>query len=100
MVEINLKKPITKVEIDEMIYKIQSISTPSLLLIDYDNHNFESLETIKYCRQELNAIEHVLLQFTKMACLSVPPHISICKDMDKLQYFHSKNNAQAWLLSK
>ena len=68
--------------------------------IDFGNHNFESIEVLKYCKKELSKIESELLQFNKIAFLTIPPYKSESKDSEKLKYFHKEERAKEWMLSK
>ncbi|VAW45665.1 hypothetical protein MNBD_GAMMA02-811, partial [hydrothermal vent metagenome] len=44
MLRIDLKNPTTHKEVTKMIQQILKISHPNILLINFGNHNFESLE--------------------------------------------------------
>ena len=98
MVRIKLENPITQKEIDKMIQQVLKVSKPNILMIDYGDHNFESMEIMRYCRLELNRIESTLTRFSKIAFLSVPPYKSESKYHNKLGYFHSEIEANEWLL--
>ena len=100
MVRIDLKNPITCLEVDKMVEQILKVPQPNLLLIDFGNHNFESIEVLKYCKKELSKIESELLQFNKIAFLTIPPYKSESKDSEKLKYFHKEERAKEWMLSK
>lgn len=99
MLIIDLINPITHKEVNEMIQKILKTSNPNLLLIDFGNHDFESLEVLKFCKEELKNIESVLLNFKKIAMLTIPPYKSESQDSEKLKYFHSDIKAKKWLSS-
>jgi hypothetical protein len=100
MVKIDLKNPITCKEVNRMIQKILKISKQSLLIIDFGNHNFESIEVLKFCKKELINIETKLLKFNKIAFLTIPPYKSESQDSSKLKYFHLEEKAKEWILSE
>lgn len=99
MIKIDLENPINREEVDNMILQILEISQPDLLLIDFGNHHFESVEVLKYCKVQLSTIEFVLLKFNKIAFLTIPPYKSESKDPEKLKYFHSEKRAKEWILT-
>lgn len=80
-----------------MIHEILAISCPDLLLLDFGNHDFESLAVLKFCKEELKNIEPTLRQFNKIAMLSVPPYQGEPLLTDRLKYFHSEKKAMNWL---
>jgi hypothetical protein len=100
MVKINLQNPITCKEVNKMTQQILKISKPSLLIIDFGDHNFESIEVLKFCKKELSNIESVLLKFNKIAFLTIPPYKSESQDSEKLKYFHLEEKAKEWILSE
>lgn len=99
MLIIELINPITHKEVNDMIQKILKTSCQNLLLIDFGNHDFESLEVLKFCKEELKNIESVLLSFNKIAMLTIPPYKNESQYSEKLNYFHSDIKAKKWLLS-
>lgn len=99
MLRIDLKNPTTHKEVTKMIQQILKISHPNILLINFGNHNFESLEVLKFCKKELSNIEPVLLKFNKIAFLTVPPYKSESQDTERLRYFHSEAKAKEWIIS-
>ena len=100
MMKIDLENPITHREVNNMIQQILKISKPNLLLIDFGNHNFESIEVLKYCKEELSKIESILLRFNKIAFLTIPPYKSESQDSEKLKYFHIEEKAKEWILAR
>ncbi len=97
LLKIDLTNPITHEEVKRMIQKILDVSNPGLLLIDFGNHDFESLEVLKFCKEEFNRIQSVLLMFSKIAIVTIPPFKSESGDFEKLQYFYSAIDAKEWL---
>lgn len=95
--KIQLGNPITHDVVKKMIHEILDISCPDLLLIDFGNHDFESLAVLKFCKEELKKIEPTLLQFNKIAMLTVPPYQGESPDPEKLRYFYSEMGAIEWL---
>ncbi len=95
--KIQLDNPITHEVVKKMIHEILAISCPDLLLLDFGNHDFESLAVLKFCKEELKNIEPTLRQFNKIAMLSVPPYQGERLATDKLKYFHSEIEANHWL---
>lgn len=100
MVKIDLHNPITCKEVNIMIQQILKIPKPSLLIIDFGNHKFESIEVLKFCKIELSNIQSVLLKFKKIAFLTIPPYKSESPDSEKLKYFHLEEKAKEWILSE
>ena len=100
MVKIDLQNPITSKEVNKMIQQILKISNPNLLMIDFGNHQFESIEVLKFCKKELSNIESVLLKFNKIAFLTIPPYKSESQDSEKLKYFHFEEKAKEWIFSE
>ncbi len=100
MVKIILKNPITHNEVNKMTQQISKIVHTHLLLIDFGNHNFESIEVLKYCKKKLSDIDSILLKFEKIAFLTIPPYKSESKDSEKLKFFHSEERAKEWLIKK
>lgn len=96
MQKIALKNPISKEEVDKMIQKISKSSSFNFLIIDFGNHDFESVKVLKYCKAELMKIEPTLLKFDKIAMLTIPPYKN--EDSEKLKYFHEEREAKEWLL--
>jgi len=97
MLKIRLKNPITEEEISTMIRRIVGDLKPNVLLIDFGAHDFESLAVLRFCKDELKKIEPNLLQFRKIAMLSVPPYQGEPLLTDRLKYFHSEKKAMNWL---
>lgn len=95
--KIQLENPITHDVVKKMVHEILNISCPDVLLIDFGNHGFESLAVLKFCKAELKKIEPTLLQFNKVAMLTVPPYRGESVAIDKLQYFHLEKEAEDWL---
>ena len=98
MVKIDLENPITRSGVNEMVLRILEVSQPSTLMIDFGNHNFESIDVMKYCKLELSKIESVMLRFEKIGFLSIPPFKGESRDSEKLRYFHSEVKAKEWML--
>ncbi len=97
--KIVLENPITCKEVNKMILEILNISPPNTLLIDFGNHNFESLEVLKFCKTELSHKEPLLLKFNRIAFLTIPPYKNESIDSEKLKQFYSEQEAHEWLLS-
>ena len=97
MVRINLKNPIDHNAVNGMIQQILEIPQPGLLLIDFGNHNFESIEVLKYCKVQLNSIQSPLLKFRRIAFLTIPPYANDSPDSKQLKYFHSEEDAEEWM---
>jgi len=100
MLKIDLINPISRKEVIKMIEKILKIHYPNSLLIDFGNHDFETLEILKFCKSELKNIEPELLNFNKIAMVTVPPYKNESQDSERLKYFHSERKAIEWLSSK
>jgi len=100
MIKIDLQNPITCKEVNKMIQQILKISNPNLLMIDFGDHQFESIEVLKFCKKELSNIESVLSSFNKIAFLTIPPYKSESQDSEKLKYFHFEEKAKEWILSE
>lgn len=99
IIEIQLKNPITKTEVNLMIQNILNASSTSTLLINFGDHHFESIDVIKYCKVELKNIESILTHFPKIAMLSIPPYKNESPSPNKLSYFNDKRKATQWLLT-
>jgi len=99
MLKIKLTNPITEVEVNSMIENIIKTQYSNLLLIDFGNHNFESLETLKLCKERLMFIEKELLVFSKIAMVTVPPYKNASKNSDVLKFFYTEKEAEEWLFS-
>ena len=97
IVKIELENPITDNEVKKMISKIKEITSPKLLLIDFGNHDFESLNALKYCKTELHTVETHLLGFKKIAFVTAPPYTNV--DSKNLRFFNSLLDAKEWLLN-
>jgi len=95
--ELELKNPITSFEVDKLIDKIRAVSAHAYLLINIGEHNFQSIDIIKYLKAELHKIEPILSQFIRIAIVTVPPFINESSDIEKLQYFYSISKARDWL---
>ena len=100
MLKIDLINPITHKQVNQMIEKILEIPNSNFLLIDFGNHDFESLEVLKFCKRELKNIESELLNFNKIAMVTIPPYRSESQDSERLKYFHSEMEAKEWLSSE
>ncbi|MTI31111.1 hypothetical protein [Xanthovirga aplysinae] len=97
--KILIKNPIRQIEIDELINNILNNKNPAFLLIDYGDHDFESIKVIKYCREQLLKIESKLMEFQKIAIVAPQPYTHESINPEKIGYFHSKKNAINWLLN-
>lgn len=93
--KIYLKNPITHEAVNELILGILKVENPRLLLLNFGDHNFESLEVLKYCKEKLQQNETTLKRFEKIAMVSVPPYRN--PDKDQMRYFHSEQEAGEWL---
>lgn len=90
-----LKNPITHEVVDELILGILEVEKPALLLLNFGDHNFESLEVLKYCKEKMLQNEATFKRFEKIAMVSVPPYRN--PDKDQMRYFHSEQEAEEWL---
>lgn len=100
MNKIQITNPIAPISINDAINRIKAIETPSLLLLDFGKHDFESVEALKYCKSELTRIEATLKKFKKLAFLSIPPYRGETTDSSKLRYFNDEAEAVQWLLAE
>lgn len=93
--KIYLKNPITHEAVNELILGILKVEKPASLLLNFGDHNFESLKVLKYCKEKLQENEMALKKFEKIAMVSVPPYRN--PDKDQMKYFHSEQEAEEWL---
>ena len=97
IVSYQLKNPITEEEVDLLISRLINSNEGVDVIIDYGNHTFDSLDTLKYCKTQLLSISKKMMSFRKIAVLTRPPYTNISDLPDKLQYFHSRAVAISWL---
>lgn len=97
VLKITLENPITFKVVDNLVVQILNNTQATHLQIDYGAHDFESIDTLKYCKAELMKIEDHLQQFVKIATISIPPYVSESKDPEKLRHFHTEEEAILWL---
>jgi hypothetical protein len=96
ILKIELKNPIASKEVDKLIEKLLKVNNFEYLLIDYGKHEFESIEVIKYCREQLKKIESRLLKYKKISMVSVPPYTNKSENPNKMRFFHSLRDAEQW----
>lgn len=98
ILEIKVKNPINTDSIELLILEIQETENYRFLLIDTGDHDFFSIEVIKYFKEEIYAIETHVRKFEKVAFIH-PPHFRNESEVpEKYEYFSSKEEAVAWLL--
>ena len=95
--KITLKNPITRQEVKMLITQILNNKNHKYLLINFGDHDFESIEVIKYCREQLEAIKQVLLEFEGIAMVHPPEYKNESEDKLKLRFFTSERDAVNWL---
>lgn len=97
--ELDVNNPIDLKSIDQLINKIVTSEGYDYLLIDVREHDFKSIEIIKYFRGELEKIRSTLLKFKKIAFVH-PPEFQNKSDNPKIfDYFNSNSDAKLWLIS-
>jgi len=69
---------------------------PGLLLIDYGDHEFEHLMSMKYCKEQLQANQAELLKFQKIAVVHNTERGNVSTDENILKYFSSTAEARDW----
>lgn len=93
--ELSLKNPITRLEIDRIISAINEAKHPSNLIINFGRHEFTSLAVLRYCKEELNQIADELALFEKIAFVVPAQYQGL--NQEKLRYFIKKCTAKEWL---
>lgn len=94
--KITLKNPITHEVVNMLITQILNNKKHEYLLINFGDHNFESITVIKYCREQLKAIETDLLAFDRIAMVHPPEYENESENKLKLRYFTSEQDAENW----
>lgn len=97
MLEIHLNNPIGTEEVDDAIKMIIEYKKKGCLMVDFGNHEFQSIEIIKYCKEALSAIKDQLLLFQKIAFIHPPYYSNQSENVDKMQFFTSIEDAKAWI---
>lgn len=98
ILKIDLKNPISCREIDRLTTILVNAKGHDFLIVDYGEHDFESLDVIKYCRDQLQSIESYLLKFKKIAMIHPPQFINESNDPEILNYFTTEYEAEEWFL--
>ena len=94
--KIELNNPIDRIEVDKLIEKLLIENNSDYLIINFGEHKFESIEVIKYCREQLRNNEPYLLKYKKIAMISIPPYNNESENPNKMRFFHSVNDAENW----
>ncbi len=97
--KITLKNPINHQEVDSLVIKILNGKQQDYLIINFGNHEFETLNVIKYCRKQLENIESHLMNYKKIAMVHPPEYKNESNDEKRLQYFNSESEAMNWFLA-
>ncbi|KAA3622980.1 MAG: hypothetical protein DWQ02_25250 [Bacteroidetes bacterium] len=98
ILKLALKTPISNEVVNMLITQILNKKDHNFLLINFGDHDFESIAVIKYCREQLETIKQDLLAFEKIAMVHPPDYENESEDNLKLRYFTSEQDAVNWLL--
>ncbi len=98
ILKIKLKSPITNEEVDRLIAELIDLKTHEFLIIDFGEHDFENIDVMKYCKDQLYANESHLLEFKKIAMLHPGEFRNESSNPEKLNYFNSVVEAREWFL--
>ncbi|OJJ19884.1 hypothetical protein BKI52_15500 [marine bacterium AO1-C] len=97
---LHLSNPITLEAVKQLETDIlnASAATYDFLIIDTGAHDFETIQVLKALRQTLETLEDSLLQYQKIALIYPAKYDQMSEFPDKLQYFHTQQEAEAWFM--
>ena len=98
ILELKLKNPISFGEIDQFSQKLLQAVPCDFLIIDTGEHDFQSVEAIKYFRQQFEVLESRLSTFKKIALVRPPEYTNKSTNPKVYDYFDSKTEAIDWFL--
>jgi hypothetical protein len=96
ILEIDLKNPITPEEINSIEEKLKVIKGCDFLIIDTGEHDFESIEVIKYFRTQMDNLGPYLNLFKKIALIRPSQYQNVSTNPEVYYFFDSKEEARAW----
>ena len=99
ILEIKLKNPIDFKEFNKIKTSLTKSSDFNFLIIDFDKHNFASIDVIKYFKEEFKKLELELRKFQKIAFIHPPEYSNKSNEPNFYELFTSKNDAIEWVLS-
>lgn len=94
---LELENPIDLESVDRLMTQIKSASGYEYIVIDVLDHHFDSIQVIKYFREELEKVQSLLMTFNKVAFVSPPDFQNVSENPKKFNYFKSKTEALMWL---
>jgi hypothetical protein len=95
--EIHIKSPITTKSVDQLIDEIKACNT-SLLILNFGEHNFESVEVMKEMKSGLTDEIKSQSHIRKIAFLIPPGFMNESTDENLYRYFSKKAEAVEWLI--
>ena len=95
--EVDIINPISINTINEAILEITQARDQEFLIINIGEHEFDSLDSLKYLKAELIKLKLDLLCFSKVAFVHPVEFPHEKTNSSEHEYFTSKLDAQKWL---
>lgn len=96
ILEIDLKNPITHKEINRIEEKLKAIKGCDFLIIDTGEHDFDSIQVIKYFREQMANLGPYLKPFKKIALVRPTQYQNESTSPEVYDFFDSKEEARSW----
>ena len=99
IVEINIENPIDFASINRFREDLLNVKKGTFLIIDTRNHDFVSVEAVKYFRDQFDELEMYLNGFRKIALIRPAQYLNESSNPEVYNYFDNKTAAKKWFLN-
>ena len=96
ILEIKLNNPIGFEAIDHFVLELREMEFFDFLTIDTGAHDFESIEAIKYFRDQFGDLEYGLSSFKKIAMIRPAQFANESTNPKTYDFFDSVEEAKKW----